>query len=75
MAYKSVGLDGLTEKCSVVPDAAQVIHTAVHKGCGFHNSATLPQGAVRLIKEAAVVRAKVEGLSGSITLGAVVHAA
>lgn len=75
LAHKSIGLDGLTEECPVVPHAAQVIHTAVHKGRGVHDSATLPQGAVCLVEEATVVRAKVESFGGGITLGAVVHAA
>lgn len=75
LAHESVGLDGLTEERAIVPHAAQVIHAAVHKGCGVHHGGTLPQGAVRLIEEAAVVRAKVEGFGGNITLGTVVHAA
>lgn len=75
LAHKSVGLDGLAEERAIVPHTAQVIHAAVHKSSGVHNSATLPQGPICLVEEAAVVRAKVEGFSGSVTLGAVVHAA
>lgn len=68
-------MDGLTEECPVVPHAAQVIHAAVHKGRGVHDGATLPQGAVRLVEEATVVRAKEECFGGRVTHGAVVHAA
>lgn len=75
LAHQGIGLDSLTEERAIVPYTAQVIHTAVHKGCGVHNSATLPQGAVCLIEEATVVRTEVEGFSGSIALCAVVHAA
>lgn len=75
LAHKGIGLDGLTEECPIVPHAAQVVYTAVHKGRGVHDGATLPQGAVRLVEEATVVGAEVERLGGGVALGTVVHAA
>lgn len=75
LAHQGVGLDGLAEECPVVPHAAQVVHAAVHEGCGLHDGATLPQGAVRLIEKATVVRAEVQGLGGGVALGTVVDAA
>lgn len=75
LAHEGIGLDGLTEESAIVPHATQVIHAAMHEVCGVHNSATLPQGAIRLVEEATIVRAKVEGFGGSITLGAVIHTA
>lgn len=73
LAHEGVGLDGLTEERAVVPHAAQVIHAAMHEGCGVYHSAALPQGAVRLVEEAAVVGAEVEGLSGGVTLRSLVY--
>lgn len=75
LAHQSIGLNGLAEERAVVPHAAQVVHTAVHKSRGIHNSAALPEGAVRLVEEATVVRTKVEGLGGCITLSTIVYAA
>ena len=75
LAHEGIGLDGLTQEGPVVPHTTQVVHAAVHEGRGVHNSATLPQGAVRPVEEAAVVGTKVDGLGGRVTLGAVVCAA
>lgn len=75
LAHERVGLDGLTEERPVVPHTAQVVHTAVHKGRGVHDSAALPQGAVCPVEEATVVGAKEERFGGRVTHGAVVHTA
>lgn len=72
---QSICLYCLAECGDIIPVAAHVVDTAVHKGCGIDNSSAIPERSVRFVDEPTVVRAKVKGFCDRVTHAAVLGAA